>query len=199
MDLSAPHRAVAPTVEGAVLMVLARVTRPLSGREIGRLAGRSEAGVRRALRRLSEHGLVKTDEAGKTLLHSLNRDHLAAPAVEILTNMRAELLRRIKIAIAEWSIKPLEASLFGSSARGDGSTGSDIDLLVVRPPEVSGSDPVWEEQIRELSSSVLRWTGNHASVAELSPTDAELIASGDLPNAEEIGRDAIPLWDGQAS
>ncbi len=180
-------------------MVLARVTRPLSGREVGRLAGRSEAGVRRALHRLSEHGVVKTDEAGRTLLHSLNRDHLAAPAVETLTDMRAELLRRIRTAIEDWAIKPVEASLFGSFARGDGSTGSDIDLLVVRPREVSESDPLWENQIRELGSSVLRWTGNHASVAELSPAEAELVASGDLPIAEEIGMDAITIWDEKGS
>jgi len=46
-------------LEGPVLDVLAHTTRPLTGREIARLARRgSERGVRLVLHRLVDHGLV---------------------------------------------------------------------------------------------------------------------------------------------
>ena len=194
MDLSAPYRAVSPTVEGAVLMVLAGTTRPLTGREVGQLANRSEAGVRRALRRLSDHGLVTTQEAGRAVLHTLNRNHVAAPAVERLAGIRAELLGRLRAEIEDWSIKPVKVALFGSAARGDGDTRSDIDLLVIRPEDVSDADQAWESQLSNLSRAVLAWTGNHPSVAELSATDASRLEAGLLPISQEIGRDAITIW-----
>jgi DNA-binding transcriptional ArsR family regulator len=194
MDLSAPHRAVSPTVDGAVLMVLARTTRPLTGREIGVLAERSEAGVRRALRRLSEHGLITTQEAGKALLHTLNRDHVAAPAVEHLAELRAELVARLKAEVGDWSIKPVRLALFGSAARGDGDTRSDIDLLLIRPVGVSEADPTWEGQLRNLKTAVLAWTGNHAALAELSEADAARLEPGRLPIAADLERDAITIW-----
>lgn len=194
MDLSAPYRAVSPTVEGAVLMVLVGTTRPLTGREVGLLANRSEAGVRRALRRLSEHGLITTQEAGRALLHTLNRSHVAAPAVERLAEMRSEFLGRLRAEVDEWSIKPVRVALFGSAARADGDTRSDIDLLVIRPEDVSEDDPTWESQLRSLSTAVLGWTGNHAAIAELPAADAVRLESGLLPIAQEIGRDAITIW-----
>ena len=175
-------------------MVLAGTTRPLTGREVGQLANRSEAGVRRALRRLDVHGIVPTHQARRAVLHTLNRNHVAAPAVERLAGIRAELLGRLRAEIEDWSIKPVKVALFGSAARGDGDTRSDIDLLVIRPEDVSDADQAWESQLSNLSRAVLAWTGNHPSVAELSATDASRLEAGLLPISQEIGRDAITIW-----
>lgn len=82
--------------------------------------------------------------------------------------MRNELLRRLRDTLAGWSPRPSHASLFGSTARGEGDTKSDIDLLVVRPEGVGEEDEIWSAQIDELSASVRAWTGNHASIVELS-------------------------------
>jgi Nucleotidyltransferase domain/IclR helix-turn-helix domain len=194
MDLSSPYKAVVPTVEGAVLTVLAATTRPLTGREAARLTERSEAGARRALRRLVEHGIVLADEAGKATLHRLNRDHLAAPAVETLAGMRTELVRRLRSAIEGWVIKPVYASLFGSAARGDGDTDSDIDVLVVRPAEIPDSDDLWNNQVAELGVLVLRWTGNHAAIAVLPLADAERLETERPPIAEALSSEAVPIW-----
>jgi hypothetical protein len=194
MDLSSPYKAVVPTVEGAVLTALAATTRPLTGREIARLTERSEAGARRALRRLVEHGIVLADEAGKATLHRLNRDHLAAPAVETLAGMRTELVRRLRSAVEGWAIKPVYASLFGSAARGDGDTDSDIDVLVVRPAEIPDSDDLWNNQVAELGVLVLRWTGNHAAIAVLPLADAERLEIERPPIAEALSSEAVPIW-----
>ncbi|MGH7883225.1 MAG: nucleotidyltransferase domain-containing protein [Candidatus Dormibacteraceae bacterium] len=112
------------------MSILSGTTRPLTGRAVAALLGqRSHGGVLNVLRRLTEHGLVDRQEAGSALLFVLNREHLAAPAVEVIAGMHSELLRRLRMAISKWEVPPLHASMFGSAARGDGDTTSDIDIL----------------------------------------------------------------------
>ena len=134
MDLSRPYSAVAPTLDLDVLTVLAGTTGELTGRDVARLARRgSQRGVQRVLDRLVQHGLVSTRTAGRARMYRLNRDHLAAPAVELVADMRGELIARLRELIRAWRIPPERAFLFGSAARGDGDTESDIDILLVRP------------------------------------------------------------------
>jgi hypothetical protein len=78
------------------------------------------------------------------------------------------MLPRVREDLAAWSVAPSHASLFGSAARADGDTQSDIDLLIVRPVGVDDDDQNWRSQLAELTESVHRWTGNHASIVELS-------------------------------
>jgi hypothetical protein len=178
MDVSKPYATICPTLDSEVLAVLAGTTRLLTGREVARLTGRtSHRGVAEVLSRLVEHGLVERQEAGRALMFTLNREHLAAPAVEILAGMRAELLRRIRDLVGDWKTAAIHASMFGSAARGEGNTQSDIDLFILRPDVVSDDDPHWRKQINDLAASVERWTGNRASIAEAArPILAELRA-----------------------
>lgn len=142
MDTARPYLAICPTLDSDVLAVLAGTSRPLTGREVARLAGRrSHAGVLDALNRLAQHGLVDRQEAGRAFLFTLNREHLAAPAVDILAGLRTELLNRIRHTIETWQVAPTHVSLFGSTARAEGDTASDIDLFVVRPRGVAEDDP----------------------------------------------------------
>jgi predicted nucleotidyltransferase len=107
------------------------------------------------------------------LIHTLNRDHVAAPAVLALARLRAELFERIGRTVAAWAVPAVNLSLFGSTARGDGDLSSDIDLLLVRPPEADTEEETWDDQRDTLSEDVWRWTGNHAAIIDLP--------FGDLP------------------
>ena len=177
MDLSEPSAAVCPSLEGPVLAVLSATTRPLSVRDVARLTRRgSFEGTRKALHRLTEHGLVRVQEAGNATLYHLNRSHLAAPAVDVLVAMRGALLARITDAIAGWDTSPVHASVFGSAARGDGNTSSDIDLFLVRPKGVAESDPAWRAQADRLSEQILDWTGNHLGLSEVGQSDLPRVA-----------------------
>lgn len=177
MDLSEPSAAVCPSLDGPVLAVLAATTRALSVREVARLVARgSFEGVRKALLRLTEHGLVRVYEAGNATLYTLNRSHVAAPAVELLVDLRAELLRRITEAVAGWEVAPIHASVFGSAARGDGDTASDIDVFLVRPRRVAADDPVWRAQTDMLAEQIHAWSGNHLGLAEVSETELPRVA-----------------------
>lgn len=161
MDVGNPISTVVPSLDGPVLQVLARTTNPLSGREVHRLAGTgSVAGVRKVLQRLTRQGLVHADERAQAVYYTVNRDHLAWPAVELLTSLRAELLSRLRADFASWLPEPMHASLFGSTARSDGDTESDVDVLIVRPDDVHEDESRWAEQVDTLVADVTKWTGN---------------------------------------
>jgi predicted nucleotidyltransferase len=193
MDVSRPFAALSSGVDADVLVVLAGSTKPRSGRELARRAARSNTGVQHVLDRLVEHGLVNRDEVGRTFLYELNRDHLLAPAVEQMAAVRAELVRRLRDAIAAWEVPPVHASLFGSAARGDGDTSSDIDLFIVRPADVDPEDATWRDQLDELAGQVRRWTGNNASLAEVSEAELPRLHEGQPPVVEDVSDDAIHL------
>ena len=193
MDVSRPYGVLSHPLDGAVLHVLTGTTGGLSGRRVAELTGNTQEGVRKALRRLAGTGIVEEREAGNAILYSFNRRHLAAPAVEQLTDLRRALLTRLTEALAGWTSAPAHASLFGSAARGDGDTSSDIDLFVVRPAVVEADDPGWREQIERLPGEIHDWTGNHANIVEVSEH-----ALGDLrrrrpPVTDSLKADAVTL------
>ncbi len=194
MDLSRPWAPIRSPIDMEVLSVLCGTTRQLTGREVARLvrAG-SQPAVNASLRRLSEEGLVHADEAGNAYLYTLNRDHLAAPAVQLLADIWPELLRRLRNEIAHWQIAPVHLSIFGSAARGEGDTASDIDIFVVRPRDVLDDDPRWREQLDDLSDHVLAWTGNHVGLSEVSERDVRRLRRERPPVVGELSRDAISI------
>jgi predicted nucleotidyltransferase len=194
MDLSRPWAVIRSPIDMEVLLVLRGTIRSLTGREVARLvrAG-SQPTVNAALRRLAEEGLVRSEEAGNAYLYTFNREHLAAPALEQLADIRSELVRRLRAEIADWEIAPAHVSIFGSAARGDGDTRSDIDVFIVRPKHVTEDDPHWRAQLERLSDQVYAWTGNHVGLSEVSAADMRRLRRERPPVIEELSRDAITL------
>jgi predicted nucleotidyltransferase len=191
MDVSRPYTAVSPTLNGDVLRVLAGTSLGLTGREVAALAGRrSHSGVLDALHRLTKHGLVKRVELNRAYLFALNREHVAAPAVELLANLRTELFSRIRGAIAGWQIAPVHASVFGSTARGDGDADSDVDVLIVRPPQMA-QDERWQAQVDALREEIEAWTGNQAAIADISEAELAELRERQRPIVGELRSDAI--------
>jgi predicted nucleotidyltransferase len=166
----------------------------LTGRQVALLTGRtSHSGVLDSLHRLTKHGLVTRVELNRAYLFALNRDHLAAPAVEMLANLGGKLIEELRRTVGEWQIAPVHVSLFGSAARGDGGTQSDIDLFVVRASDVDEDEPLWRDQIDELSDQIQLWTGNHASVLERDESQLASLRDTQPPILGEILSDAIVI------
>lgn len=174
--------------------MLAGTSRGLTGREVALLTGRrSHSGVLDVLHRLTEHGLVTRVELNRSFLFALNRGHLAAPAVLALAGLRASLFDHIERELGTWEIVPVHVSVFGSTARGDGDTHSDIDLFIVRPDTVTADDPRWEEQLNELGEKIERWTGNRAAMHQTAETELAQLQREERPILAELQSDAIVL------
>lgn len=193
MDISRPFAAVSPGVEADVLVALAGSTGHRTGRELARMSGRSVTGVQHALDRLVDEGLAHRAEAGRSYLYSLNRQHLLAPAVEVMAEVRWALVLRLRDLIGNWKLPTFHASLFGSAARGEGNSASDIDVLVVRPSKTTADDPAWRGQIDDLAERIRDWTGNHAGIAELSETDLPRLLEERPPVLQEVEQQGIDL------
>jgi predicted nucleotidyltransferase len=123
---------------------------PMTVGDAAKLVARgSEIGVRRCLARLVDEGIVKSTEMGRNRVHELNREHLAAPVAELLAKLRPELFSRIRAELNKWRPKPYYACVFGSAARADGGTTSDIDLLLVHAPFPGDPKPPKQKRISD--------------------------------------------------
>jgi predicted nucleotidyltransferase len=191
MDVSNPMSCVVPSAHGPVLAVLAGTTMPLTGRGIAELSHPrvSQARVARILRELAAAGLVERTPAGSSSLFVLNREHLAAGAVESLATLRQQLWARIAENAGAWTDPPVAVVVFGSAARGDGDIASDIDLLVVRPSTVASDDPAWQDALTDLAARVARWTGNPCEVLDRSEDELATMAVNGERLLTEIRRD----------
>lgn len=226
MDLGDPTQAITATLDGPVLAVLARAGKPLTVGEVTAQASRgSEVGIRKSLARLVEQGIVRATEMGRNRVHELNRDHIAAPVAVALANLRLELWKRLRDTLGGWNPRPVYACVFGSAARGDGDTRSDIDLLLVHPPVPGENDPRrrsngvdaiaglaaefmavplterqlarWQRQADALRGLVQNWTGNPLQIVELSTYQWAQHRRQASPLYEEITRDAVEVAGGR--
>jgi hypothetical protein len=193
MDLTTPAASVLPGLRARVLGVLARTHTSLTGRRVALLAEGSPAGVAQILDSLVGGGLVHRLDAGSASLYTLNHDHVGAPAVLLLANLRGELFARMRGRLAEFEYPPLCAVVYGSAARGDGSAGSDIDLLLVRPAGVEEDDDAWTNDTTVLADRVLAWSGNTLSIVEYSRRELQAPTSRRRTFLARVQADGIVL------
>ncbi len=223
MDVSDPTRSVTSALDGPILAVLASAGHPLTVGQVTGLAVRgSEIGIRRAMARLVEQGIVRATMMGRNQVHQLNRDHIAAEIACLLAGLRNELWRRLREEFSGWRPMPLYAAVFGSAARGDGDDTSDIDLLLVHPPFPDEKRPArmsanlraeladslgealsvsddgdaqqrWDAQVDRLRDRVELWTGNRLQVVDMGFFEWRR-ATGDRQRLlEDVQRDGIEL------
>jgi predicted nucleotidyltransferase len=193
MDVALPLRSLVPSLDAEVLTVLAGTEAPLTGSAVARLATRgSRAGIQKVLDRLERHGVILAQQAGSARLYRLNREHLLAVAILSAVSIRAQLVDRLRGELSTWETSAAHASVFGSTARGDGDPDSDIDLLVVRRHDIAPDHPVWQRQLRELETAVRLWTGNQLSIFETTQEDLVRLEHRE-PVIDSWRRDAVTL------
>jgi len=83
--------------------------------------------------RLAEHSLVLTTPAARAVLCGFTRSTWPLTLSPRWSPCAPASLQVLAEEVGAWSTPPVHASLYGSAARGDGTTVSDLDLLVVRP------------------------------------------------------------------
>ena len=189
MDVSLPITTVVPSLDGPVLAALVRTTVPLSLAAVHEGAGRgSKSGVRSVLLRLVDEGVVLAVPGG----YVLNREHVAAPAIELLATLHGELIGRLRGVVEAWPVPPTLVGLFGSAARRDGDAASDIDVLVV------SDDPELPDRVDELSDLIRRWTGNRAQVVGRTSSEVARLRRAGEPILREWTRDLLVITGDRA-
>jgi hypothetical protein len=190
MDLSAPTAPLLRDGTSAVLGVLAGTSAGLTGRTVARLAGLSHAGAGKVLTQLARHGMVLVESVGAANAYRLNREHLlVGPALEMLHGLE-RLETQLGQTVGGWSTSCAGCALFGSAARRDGTTRSDLDVLVLRPDAIAVDDHAWRVQLDDTASQVERWTGNPLSWVEFDVTTFTRMITVDVPLIGELRRDA---------
>jgi predicted nucleotidyltransferase len=198
VDLASPISSVIPSAYGAVLMVLARTSEPLSGRRVAALAD-GKVGQWRAnevLGALADAGIVVREHRPPAKLYRLNRDHVAAPGIVALAEQWGTLLKRIRDELADWSPPPVAACLFGSAARGEAGLGSDLDILLILSDDDAASEDserAWQEQVDRLTANIRLWSGNSCEVLELTAAELGAAVASDDRLVRDLRRDAIAL------
>lgn len=196
MLLAHPMQLVTPTVDGDVLAALARAEQSFTPGELHRLIGtHSISGIRKALIRLAGQGIVEAEARGHASVYALRRDHLAAPAIIELANLRQTLIQRLRDRLADFEIEPAYAALFGSAARDTMRVDSDLDVFLVRRTDLDDvMIDAWERDVHELSQQATAWTGNDTRVLELSEREVSSgLAKRDDPVLDSIQKDGIHL------
>jgi predicted transcriptional regulator len=191
MELNRPLATVTPTLDGDVLMILARQDVTFTTGQMHRILTQySEEGIRKVLRRLTGQGVVLSERIGNAFAYRFNHDHIAAPYVVGLARMQETFLVKLEDLLKLWPTQPVYAAVFGSAARGQMTQSSDIDLLLVRPQ--GGMDAEWDDQLNELATTVTRWTGNDTRVLEY--TENEIAAIGpDEPVLDAVWREGLTV------
>lgn len=170
MELNRPLATITPTLDGDVLAVLARHSVTFTTGQVHRvLTQHSEEGIRKVLRRLTSQGVVLSERIGNAFAYRFNHDHLAAQHIVGLARLQETFLARLEDLLESWQTPPVYAAVFGSTARGQMTTSSDIDLLVVRPH--AAADAEWEDQVNDLATTVTRWLGNDTRVMEFAENE----------------------------
>jgi predicted nucleotidyltransferase len=190
MDLEAPLRTIASPVEAEVLRVLAGADTEFTAPQVQRLAATSSPyGVRKALARLAESGLVIPDRYGTTQTWRANRRHLLWPAIETATTARVRLLDKIRDEVQRED--GLTAYLYGSLARHGATPESDVDLLLVFPDDRDSEQIV--DSAHDLSDNIAAWTGNRGQIYSVTRSGlADMVRRGDSI-VTSLRADAIPL------
>lgn len=189
MDFVYPVEALVPGVRGKVLGACLRSDEALTMRALARLAGVSANQAAQVIDQLDDLGLLRRTAAGRSLMVSLVDESPAVAALRQVADLRSTTLRRWRDRARQMDPPPTTMAVYGSWARGEARSGSDVDIVVVLP---DGLDDPGEDRYRE---QIARWC-TYASLVAGLPVSPLVISAGeshtvDGPLWDEIRRDAV--------
>jgi len=180
--------------KAAVLQTLVQSpAKTWTGRELARAAGVSVPQAGQALTEFERQGLIWRKMAGRSALWSLNREHilidLLRPLADISSRKTQLLLDEIKSALDLRALRMIR--LFGSMARGQESTSSDVDLLfIVKNPKEKEK---LEEKSKDVEIRLAEHWGNVGAILVYDQQEYE--SKRGLSLMRNIEREGITLYE----
>jgi Predicted nucleotidyltransferases len=185
---------VIPGAQGRILAVLAETSDQLNLRTIARLSGVSPAQASRVLPLLVELGMVERRDVPPSALFRFVEDNVASRAVSALARARGTVLDELGRTAAEMAPAPVSVIVFGSVARGEGDSHSDVDVVVVRPATIDEDDDAWVGGLERWRERVRRITGNPIQVVLVDEADVGRFLRGRRPLWRDVARDGIVVF-----
>lgn len=102
-------------------------------RQIARFVEAGQGGVQRELQRLTDAQIISRTIRGRTSFYQANRDCPIFPELHSLVLKTAGVVEALRAALTPLADRIQVAFVYGSIARAEPKTGSDIDLFVVGP------------------------------------------------------------------
>jgi predicted nucleotidyltransferase/DNA-binding transcriptional ArsR family regulator len=170
MNFRHPIEAVIPGAQGRVLAVLLHNTGDLNVRSIARIAGVSVAQASRVLPGLVDLGIVERREVPPSSLFRLVPEHVASKSLLALADVRRGVFAELGVLAEAVHPQPRSMIVFGSVSRGDSEEGSDLDLVIVRPPEPLDENQ-WTESLEKFRVAAQRASGNRVELLEAEATE----------------------------
>jgi predicted nucleotidyltransferase len=100
-------------------------------RQIVRQSGAAQGAVQRELQKLAEAGILRRTVEGRHVFFQANRESPIFPELHLLLLKTAGIVDVVREALAPLADHIREAFVFGSAARGELRSDSDVDVLVV--------------------------------------------------------------------
>ena len=144
--------------------------------EIGKKTGMSKATVGKWLKTLTKKGVLERKEKENRIYYSLNTSNAFVKQLLILTAVSE---------IAPFFKNFEETYLYGSLARGDGTSKSDVDLLIITTKEKKEALKKVESAAKKLKRKV--------SAVVFTPVEFSKLSREDKPFYRRIIKDRIKL------
>jgi len=148
--------------------------------EVIRISGLSKNTVMKLLGLFTREGLLEESRKGNLKLFSLAEGHPVVKQLKVLINV-AELSAILK----DFTGKGFEAYLFGSTARGEDTENSDIDLLII--------GKISNASLADITARITKAINRDVSPVIKSPFEYSNLYKTDRAFFENLERDRIKL------
>ena len=185
--------ALIPGVQGRVLGVLARTETEMTIRTVASLADASPQQATVVVTHLVDLGVVSRREAGSSSLVRLERENEAARVVLALARLQESTMDRLTDVARHVVPVPVSLIVFGSFARGEADTESDLDILAVRSSEVAADDNEWIDSLGRWEVDARKIVGNPVNMMVVAFDEVPALLRRRSGPWQTIAREGIPL------
>jgi predicted nucleotidyltransferase len=179
-------------------LLLLRPEEVLHGREIARRTGLPAGTLTRELKKLADAGLLNQERRGNQVLYSANRSSPIYTELAAILRKTSGLADVVAESLASLSSRIDIAFVFGSVARGQETSGSDVDLLIVGSvgfgAVVDALHPVQQRLSREINPKIFSAREWKARLKQKNPFVIDLLGKpkifllGTENDLTELGR-----------